>query len=341
MSQETETQIKPISDLGAKSVFRNLRLVATLFKNLTDEFRGMEEEDVEEYIEKDSEGHPLELKDELYDLGTDYVRLDTLLEARVPGKEDDCVRIRFNIETQSYTSSRYAMTDRAQMYAAMLLSTQNKESKGRDKYKNLKRSYTVWICPRAPSILDGKITAYGIRPYPGTSAEIELNSLMDLVFVFPGKPVDDPEERSVTDMLSIIFSKDDAEKRRDRLTSKYKIALDLSTLMEVEHFTDWASEAREDGYDDGYAEGKAAGKAAGMAEGLAQGKAEGLAQGKAEGLAQGKAEGLAQGKAEGMAESIIGVMRRFHCSLEEALEAANVPVNLRDEVLKCIRELQH
>ena len=139
------------------------------------------------------------------------------------------------------------------MYGAMLLSTQNKESKGRDKYRNLKRSYSVWICPRAPDSLKGKVVPYGMLPYEMPPPELKLNSLTDLVFVFPAKPVDDPDDKSVTDMLGLIFAKEDAKKRRDLLKRKYKISLDLEALMEVEHYTDWVSEAREDGYDEGLA----------------------------------------------------------------------------------------
>ena len=78
---------KNMTDLGAKTVFRNMRLAAELFRNLTDEFRDCTDEEIENCIIKDSEGLPLEFKDELYSLGTDLVRLDTLLEAKVPGKD--------------------------------------------------------------------------------------------------------------------------------------------------------------------------------------------------------------------------------------------------------------
>ena len=160
---DKKTENHSVTDLGAKTVFRNMRLAAELFRNLTEEFRDCTEEEIEDCIIKDSEGCPLEFKDELYSLGTDLVRLDTLLEAKVP-HSDESVRIRFNVETQANLSVRYSLKDRAQMYAAMLLATQNKESKGVNKYLNLKRSYTVWICPRAPERLDGKVIRYCMCP---------------------------------------------------------------------------------------------------------------------------------------------------------------------------------
>ena len=305
MSEENKnTQLKPPGDLESKTVFHNLRLAATLFKNFTEEFRGMDEDEIEEYIEKDSEGCPLEFKDELYALGTDYVRLDSLLEARVPGKKNECVRIRFNIETQVHYSPGYSLADRVQMYAAMLLATQNKESKGRDKYSNLKRSYTVWICPRGPKSLDGQFFPYGVLPYRDSPDELNFSSLMDIVFVFPGKPVEDPEDKSVTDLLSIIFSGESAEFRQSQIANKYNITLDLLSLMEVEHFTDWGLEIRQDAYDEGLADGKA------------------------------------KGKAEGMAKAVLGISKRLHCSIEESAEIAEVPEDMMEEVLKAVKVLQ-
>lgn len=300
MSGENDTTTKkPAGDLESKTVFRNLRLAAFLFKNFTEEFRGMDEDEIEEYIEKDSEGCPLEFKDELYALETDYIRLDSLLEARIPGKQNESVRIRFNIETQVHTSPGYSLADRAQMYAAMLLATQNKESKGRDKYRNLKRSYTIWICPRGPASLDGQIFPFGMVPHDRSPKELKFSSLMEMVFVFPGKPADDPDDKSVTDLLSIIFSGESAETRQNQIADKYNITLDLLSLMEVEHFTDWGLEIRQDAYD----------------------------------------EGLADGKAKGMAKAVIGISNRLHCSIEEAAKIAEVPEDMMEDVLRVAKDL--
>ena len=360
-NEKSENQ--SVTDLGAKTVFRNMRLAAELFRNLTDEFRDCTDEEIEECIVKDSEGCPLEFKDELYSLGTDLVRLDTLLEARVPNS-DESVRIRFNVETQANLSVRYPLKHRAQMYAAMLLATQNKESKGLNKYLNLKRSYTVWICPRAPRSLDGKVVRYGMLPYGEIPEGEETESLMDIIFVYPGKP-GETDPGTVTDMLSLIFADDtDIGTRQKLLAERYKIQLDLFSLMSVFEVTDYVAEAREEGYEDGkaagykdgVAEGKAEGLKEGKAEGLKQGKAEGLKEGKAEGLKEGKAEGLKEGKAEGLkegkaeglregeirksAESIVGIMQKFGCSLEEAFEAVKVSDEDRDEVLKLVKKIQ-
>ena len=87
---------------------------------------------------------------------------------------------------------------------------------------------------------------------------------------------------------------------QSRLNTKYKLSLDLKTLMEVEHFTDWAAEAREDGFDDGFEEGRAA----------------------------------------GLAKAVTGIMNKFNCSAEEAMTIADVPEDLKTDVLKAVKNLQ-
>ena len=141
MNEDKERR-ETVTDLGAKTVFRNRRLLAELFGYLTEEFSGMDADDIERCIVTDEHGIPVDFNTELFDPNTGSVRLDTIAEAVVPGT-DDRVRIRFNLEMQARTDMNYRLTDRAQMYAAMMLATQNKESSGGDKaaFESAQRSY--------------------------------------------------------------------------------------------------------------------------------------------------------------------------------------------------------
>ena len=151
-----------------------------------------------------------------------------------------------------------------------------------------------------------------------------MDSLMNIVFVYPGKP-NENDPGSVTDMLSLIFSDTlDVEKRQKLLEERYKIQLDLFSLMDVFKVTDYVSEAREEGYEDGKAEGYR----------------DGVAEGKAEGLKEGKAEGLKEGEIRKSAESIVGIMQKFGCSLEEALDAVGVSEEDKGEVLRLVKKIQ-
>ena len=61
-------------------------------------------------------------------------------------------------------------------------------------------------------------------------------------------------------------------------------------------------------------------------------------------VAEIKADGIKEGKAAGRleksAESVIGVMNKFGCSIDEALDAVNVAESDRDTVLELAEELQ-
>ena len=61
-------------------------------------------------------------------------------------------------------------------------------------------------------------------------------------------------------------------------------------------------------------------------------------------VAEIKADGIKEGKAAGRlekaAEAVIGVMNKFGCSIDEALDAVNVAESDRDTVLELVEELQ-
>ena len=234
-----------VGDLCAKTVFRNRRLLAELFGYLTEEFSGTDPDEIEKCIVCDDDGVPVDFNTELSDPTTGSIRLDTIAEAVVPGT-DDRVRIRFNLEMQARTDTQYELTDRAQMYAAMMLATQNKESRGDRKYRNLKRCYSVWVCPRSPEYLDGKCFAYRMRPEQDNDGGPYFGSLMDIVMVYPGESAE-RVGTSVTDMLSLVFSEGlDNRSCQKILNAKYKIDIDLSSLKRVK-MTDWYGEGKEDG----------------------------------------------------------------------------------------------
>ena len=101
-----------------------------------------------------------------------------------------------------------------------------------------------------------------------------------------------------------MFSKGlENERCQEILDAKYKIDIDLSSLERVK-MTDWYGE------------------------------------GKADGIKEGKAEGIIEERIRKSAEDIVGVMKKFGCTLDDALDAVNVSDNDREEILRLVRELQ-
>ena len=105
-------------------------------------------------------------------------------------------------------------------------------------------------------------------------------------------------------MENPVFSKGlENERCQEILDAKYKIDLDLSSLERVK-MTDWYAEGRIDG------------------------------------IKEGKAEGIIEERIRKSAEDIVGVMKKFGCTLDDALDAVNVSDNDREEILRLVRELQ-
>ncbi len=238
-----------VMGLCAKTVFRNRRLLAELFGYLTEEFRGIDADEIEKCIVTDENGVPVDFSTELFDPDTGSVRLATIAEAAVPGK-NKCIRLGFNLGIQARTDTQYSLTDRAQVDVAMMLATQNEESAGGREYQDLKRCYSVWVCPKSSGNLDGKVFAYSIQPLSSNTVSTDFDSLMDIVMVYPGRS-EDREEKSVTDMLSLVFSKGlDTERCQKILDVKYKLDIDLSSLERV-RMADWYTEGKDDGIIEG------------------------------------------------------------------------------------------
>jgi len=97
-------------------------------------------------------------------------------------------------------------------------------------------------------------------------------------------------------------SRESAEFRQSQIANKYNITLDLLSLMEVEHFTDWGLEIRQDAYDEGLADGKA------------------------------------KGKAEGMAMAVVIIAEKLGCSIDEAIDMLNISDDMKKEVLRFVNE---
>ena len=60
----------------------------------------------------------------------------------------------------------------------------------------------------------------------------------------------------------------------------------------------------------------------------------------AEGRIDGIKEGKVAGRLEKSAEAVIGVINKFGCSIDEALDAVNVAESDRDTVFELVEELQ-
>ena len=296
-------------DSGSKSIFRDKGLIAEMLIGITDEFRDMERDEVINCLCLDpADGSVKDLNGELSLSDAGLARLDTLIEAVVPGT-DDRVRVRFNVECQRRFSPGYDLYDRAQFYAGMLIATQNKELTSVARYKNLKSIYTVWVCLETDTDeAKGTITRYGYRLMPSVGKERtydRLKNKSNLVVVCLDDCTEtyskDHSRPKVIGILNTIFSGNMCdEERKNELRKIFKLDIDLLLIREARVMTDLLQEEYDMGKEDGFVEGKI--------------------------------EGKIEGKTEQCVETILMLINEKGFDRKTAIELANVPNECREEV---------
>lgn len=305
------------TDAGTKSLFHNKDLMAEMLIGFTEEFQNMSREEVVECIDLNPSDDSVKgLNGEMGLPNSALIRLDTLIDATVPGTQNT-VRVRFNIECQMNFRPGYDLNDRAQMYGAILLGTQNAGQSSTERYKRLSRVYTVWLCLNCNDDKSkGTVSRYGIMPREPREHEVPnytLNSLTEIVMVClnDGTKKHSANENNESDsrivrILNTLFMEKltDAE-RKKALKESYNIDLDLSTIREVTILTDLLKEEFENGKD----------------------------AGKAEGIAEGKAEGIAEGRIEQCVETLLHLLRDEKLPRETAIRYANVPDECRNQIM--------
>ena len=153
-------------DREAKRLLGNKHILAYILITLIDEFKGMTAKQAEKYIEGDvyinaipvepgltnkEEKFP-ETGDRVVGLNTEnaeinegIIHFDIVFYVRM---RDGVAQIMVNIEMQKDTPSEYKVLNRAIFYVCRLVSSQKERDFTNSNYDDIKRVYSVWICPK-------------------------------------------------------------------------------------------------------------------------------------------------------------------------------------------------
>ena len=235
------------------------------------------------------------------------VTYDIRFTAEAPGVEGP-IGLIVNVEAQRRSDQGRRLMSRAMYYCARMLSAQYGEVFSHSHYENLRKVYSIWICPNPAAGQENTISRYSMRreDIAGRPCEEEpFFDLMSVVMVRLGKP-GSAGYNGILDLLGRLLSKEvpGSEKLRV-LEDEYGIALTDELESEVSRMGSFAEhiyfEARE--------------------EGLVDGRREGLAEGLTEGLAEGRASGLAEGRRVAMEEAVRSLMASTGWDERKAMEA--------------------
>ena len=246
--------------------------------------------------------------------GEGTVFYDIRFTALTPEKNGKKVRMIINIEAQNKPHPGYSLVSRGIFYLARMISSQyGTEFMRKGHYEDIKKVYSIWICPNPAEGNENTVTEYAFtersltekrRRYPEEKSAYDLMTVI-LAFVDrihqPGE-----EDRGVLGtlgMLGTLLSGIHPGEKKKLLADRYHMNMHEDRLEEgVNEMCNLSKMYYADGEVKGFKEGKVEGFAEGKEEGLAEGHVKGKAEGLAEGHVKGKAEGKIEGKIEGKAE---------------------------------------
>ena len=195
----------------------------------------------------------------------------------------------YNVEMQA--ADTFELPQRSRYYHALMALDQL--GKGHP-YKELKRSYVIFICGFDLFGLNRRVYYFENRCQD--AEHLTLGDGTKTIFLSATAPKQGPGSDRLDEFLDFVATGEVSGELSARLAAEVASVLDNQkwrlefVMLEVRDQLNF-----DRGVLVGRREGLEQGKAEGLAEGLEQGRAKGLA----EGLEQGKAEGLAEGSAQG------------------------------------------
>ena len=169
----TATEYKAAYDAEAKRLLANKIVLARILKECVDEYKDCSLEDIEMYIEgephigdipvhrysPDRNVSCMNTEDKTNTEGTQF--FDIRFYAALPNSNER-IGLIINVEAQNNFDPGYALVRRGIYYCCRMLSAQHGETFIGEHYENLKKVYSIWVCPHAPVKYSDTITTYRI-----------------------------------------------------------------------------------------------------------------------------------------------------------------------------------
>ena len=218
--------------------------------------------------------------------------------------DGELTKIIINVEAQNKYDEKYDIVTRAVFYCARMISAQHGTEFVNSNYQDIKKVYSIWICPNVPKRIEYTITGYSIakKDICGEVPDEDYYDLLEVIIIRLGKDKNRTKGNRLHGLLSTLLSgKIDVSDKKEILEREF----DIETSVEVEGglrtMCNLADEIEEDG----------------------------IAKGRAEGRVEGKAEG----KTEGMLETLVSLVLKGSITKEEAAQTAGMTEKEFDEVL--------
>ena len=266
--------VKAQYDAQCKRVLSQREILARILKEVAEEFRGMELEEIAACIEGEPEissvkAEPGKTNPVITGISTEStvsgegsIYYDIRFCASVPGNGER-VRLIINVEAQKDYYPGYQIPTRGVFYCArMIISSQMGTEFVNAEYDDIKKVYSIWICMNVPGKIGNAIAEYRMEKRDIIPGFPDIKSAYDkLSVIVIGLCDREKPSNELTGMLNVLLSPDiPAQDKKRQLAEKYDMKMEDGLGKEVDLMCNLS----------GYVEKK------GMERGIEQGIGQGL-----------------------------------------------------------------
>lgn len=276
---------KAAYDAACKRILAHKRILAWILRECAEEYRDCSLEDIEnKYIEPTPQiGSVPVLPDDVADeealaeepdqlpiihgIGMEdgsrfeqSITFDVRFRALAP-KGDGCITLLVNAEGQKNYTPGYPLSKRDIYYCSRMISSQYGTEFDHSHYEKIKKVYSIWICMDPPQRRQNTITLYRFQEVNlvGNVKEPRDNyDLMNLVMVCLGSA--ENSQNQTLQMLDILFSTMDQEKKRERLEKEFGLPMTQELDKEVTVMCNFSDVIEQKGIEKGLAQGRQEGR---------------------------------------------------------------------------------
>lgn len=243
-------------------------------------------------------------------MGEGTVSYDIRFFAKAPVSQG-MVELIVNIETQNDYHPGYPLTKRAVYYCSRMISAQYGTEFTNSRYGQIKKVYSIWICPRPAKANENTIARFGFAQSNIYGSPAFQNQDYDLInFIMIGLGNED-KTQGLLRLLGVLLSETKSkENKLETLDREFHIPVTTALEKEVDTMCN-------------------------LSKGIAE---DGIKKGRMQGRAEGRAEGKVEGKAEGRAAAVTALMKNMKLSAQEAMEILEIPLGEREAVLTLIQQ---
>lgn len=236
-------------DRSAKRLLSNKHILAYILVTLIRDFKGMSAREAEKYIEGDVYVNVVPIEpgltnksekgDKIVGLNTEdgevhegIIRYDIIFYVRM---KDGLAQIIVNIEMQKDKPSEYKLLNRVIFYVCRLVSSQKERDFTNSNFDDIKRVYSVWICPKMDenSIEYIHLTRENLLGSHQWEGNIDL---LNIMMVGLSKEIPEHDEKYALHRLlgTLLSSKLRPEEKLEIMNKEYAIPIEQNIRKEVD-----------------------------------------------------------------------------------------------------------